>query len=171
MLFNSRAHRPVTRFAVSRPLLGLLAAFILSSTALAHGVTKGEIEIIHPHIPAPMAAAKSAGGFLGIANGGETADRLLGVEVGFFKQSMLHTTVHGADGVARMQHIDAIDIPAGETVLLERGGLHIMMMGPSGPLSEGQMLPATLIFEHAGRVEVEFSVDPPNAVDHSAMGH
>lgn len=161
--------------AVQGPMLALCTALMLAPGANAHGVTVGDLEIIHPHILAPIASAKSAGGFMGIANEGATADRLIGIEVPSVKHAELHTTEHSADGVARMMHLDAIDIPAGETVLLERGGLHIMLMGLTEPLVEGQMVPGVLIFERAGRVEVEFSVDPSDAADghadHSAMGH
>ena len=59
----------------------------------------------------------------------------------------------------------------GETVVLEPGGYHIMLMGLTKPLTEGEMVPATLIFEHAGRIEVEFMVDPPGGMDHSTMDH
>lgn len=33
------------------------------------------------------------------------------------------------------------------------------------------MVKATLVFEHAGRVEIEFMVDPPGGEDHSGMDH
>ncbi len=154
-----------------RFVTSLATALMLSTAAFAHGVTVGDLEIIHPHIPAPAATAKSAGGFMGIANDGSSADRLLGVESAFAKQVMLHTTDHGADGVAAMRHVEAVDIPAGETVLLERGGLHVMFMGLTTKVAEGDMVPATLIFEKAGRVEVEFMVDPPNGAAHEGMDH
>ncbi|MDR7126105.1 copper chaperone PCu(A)C [Pseudotabrizicola sp. 4114] len=156
---------------VKTPLLAFCAALALATSAQAHGVTVGDLEIIHPNILAPAASAKSAAGYMGIANEGTTADRLIGIEMPSVQHSELHTTEHSADGVARMMHVDAIDIPAGETVLLERGGMHIMLMGLTEPMTEGQMVPATLIFEQAGRVEVEFSVDPSDGADHSAMGH
>lgn len=157
--------------SVKTPLLAFCAALALATSAQSHGVTAGDLEVIHPHILAPAASAKSAAGYMGIANAGTTADRLIGIEVPAVQRAELHTTEHSADGVARMMHVETIDIPAGDTVLLERGGMHIMLMGLTGPLAEGQMVPATLIFENAGRVEVEFSVDPSDAVDHSAMGH
>ena len=162
---------PFSPTCIKTPVLALCTALMLAASAQAHGVTAGDLEIIHPNILAPAASAKSAAGYLGIANDGTTADRLIGIEVPSVAHSELHTTEHSADGVARMMHVDAIDIPAGETVLLERGGMHIMLMGLTEPLTEGQMVPATLIFEHAGRVEVEFSVDPSAGDDHSDMGH
>jgi copper(I)-binding protein len=49
-----------------------------------------------------------------------------------------------------------------------------MFMGLTGPLTEGEMHKATLIFERAGRVEIEFMIDPPvgqGEMDHSTMDH
>jgi copper(I)-binding protein len=153
--------------------LGLVTTLLLGSLSLAHadGVTIGDLQIVHPAIPAPPAGAKSAAGYLEIVNDGSAADRLLGIETGFAKRAMLHTTEHAEDGVARMVHLTAIDIPADGTVTLARGGLHIMLMGLTGPLSEGDIVPATLIFEKAGRVEVEFHVDAPLGADHGQMDH
>ncbi|SEN08975.1 hypothetical protein SAMN04488103_10388 [Gemmobacter aquatilis] len=152
-------------------VLGLMAALMLGTVAQAHSIKMGDIEIIHPNIPQPPARAKSAAGYMGITNEGAQADRLIGVETPFAKSAMLHTTEHGADGVARMMHLEGIEIPAGDTVVLEPDGMHVMLMGLSGPVQEGDMLPATLIFEQAGRVEITFMVDPPGGMDHAHMDH
>src|SRR5690606_33740508 len=87
------------------------------------------------------------------------------------KKAEIHITEVSAEGVASMRHIEALEIPAGDTALLEPGGTHIMLMGLTAPLTEGDMVKATLIFEQAGRVEVEFMVDPPGGMDHSQMNH
>lgn len=152
---------------------GLVATLLLCSAPFAHaqGVTSGDLEIVHPAIPAPPAGARSAAGYLEIVNQGSAPDRLLGVETGGAKRAMLHTTDHADDGVARMVHLDAIEIPADGTVTLAPGGVHIMLMGLTGALSEGAVVPATLIFEKAGRVEIEFSVDAPVGTDHSRTDH
>lgn len=151
--------------------LALLCALTLCGPALAHGVKKDMIEIIHPHINEPFAGAKSAGGYMAISNEGAEADHLISIETPAAQKAELHTTEHGSDGVARMTPVTAIEIPAGETVALESGGLHVMLMGLTAPLKEGDMVPATLHFEHAGAIEVEFSVDPKDGIDHSKMDH
>jgi hypothetical protein len=52
-----------------------------------------------------------------------------------------------------------------------------MLMGLTHGLTEGDMVPVTLIFEHAGKVEVHFMIDPagapmdPSTMDHSSMDH
>lgn len=157
---------------MKRLSLGLLASLLLSSAALAHEFKIGDLEIIHPNIPAPAATAKAAGGFMAISNDGAVSDRLIAVETGIAKRAQVHTTATGADGVAKMAHVpEGVEIPAGGTVVLERGGLHVMFMGLTGALKEGDMVPVTLVFEHAGRVAIEFMVDPPGDMSHSMMNH
>ena len=149
-----------------------LAAILMASTAFAHEVTVGDLQIIHANIPAPMGTAQAAAGYMGISNAGDHPDTLIGVEVGFAAQATLHTTEFSADGVASMTPVEALEIPAGDTILLEPGGYHIMLMGLTQPLNVGDMLPATLIFEQGGRVEITFMVDPADgSVDHSKMDH
>lgn len=154
-----------------------IAVLLMTSTAFAHEVTVGDLQIIHANIPAPTGSAQVAAGYMGISNEGDHPDTLIGVEVGFATQAMLHTTEFSADGVASMKHVETMEIPAGDTVVLEPGGYHIMLMGLTQPLNVGDMLPATLIFEHGGRIEMEFMVDPADGsvdhstMDHSAMGH
>ena len=158
-------------------ILAATLAVLLSSAAFAHEVKVGDLQIIHANIPAPMNGAQVAAGYMGISNEGHHADKLIGVEVGFAAEAMLHTTEFTADGVASMKHVEALEIPAEDTVVLEPGGYHIMLMGLNQSLNEGDLLPATLIFEQAGRVEIEFMVDPADGsvdhskMDHSAMGH
>ncbi|MFO8125908.1 copper chaperone PCu(A)C [Yoonia sp.] len=102
-------------------------------------------------------SAMAGGGFMQITNTGTTDDRLIGVEADFPRVE-IHTTEF-TDGVARMMHVDGVDVPAGETVTLEPGALHVMFMGLRGdPLEEGETVPATLIFEQAGEVSIAFNV-------------
>ncbi len=141
-------------------LLTLAAALFLAAPALAHELTVGDLQIIHPHIPQPAASAKAAGGFMAIVNNGTEPDRLIGIESDIAAKSEVHESRVDANGVGTMRHVDIIEIPPGGTVSLEHGGYHIMFMGLKAPLTEGEMRKATLIFENAGRVEIEFMIDP-----------
>lgn len=155
-------------------ILALVAAVILGGPVSAHGITVGDLEIIHPHIPQPAASAKAAGGFMAIVNNGTEADRLIGIESDIAAKAEVHESRVDEAGVGTMEHVDAVEIPPGETVNLEHGGYHIMFMGLTGSLTEGGMHKATLIFERAGRVEIEFMIDPPvgaGEMDHSKMDH
>ena len=155
-------------------ILSLLTALMLAAPAVAHELTFGDIQIIHPHIQQPAASAKAAGGFMAIVNNGTKPDRLIGVETDIAAKAEVHESRVDANGVGTMNRVDGVDIPAGETINLEHGGYHIMFMGLTGPLTEGEMHKATLIFERTGRVEIEFMVDPPagmGEMDHSKMDH
>ncbi|MCB0857715.1 MAG: copper chaperone PCu(A)C [Solirubrobacterales bacterium] len=64
--------------------------------------------------------------------------------------------MHGDSGAMMgMKQIDQLDIPAGETVTLEPGGFHIMLLELKGQINDGDTIPVTLTFEKAGEVQVE----------------
>ncbi|MDP3960671.1 MAG: copper chaperone PCu(A)C [Pseudorhodobacter sp.] len=146
----------------------LLSALFISTATMAHETDVGALQIIHAHIALPAPGAMAAGGFMDIVNTGTEMERLIGVEVDF-AAAQLHQTVVSADGVASMNPVEAIEIPAGATVALEHGGYHVMLMGLTKTLALGDELPGVLIFEHQGRVEIEFKVDPRDgSMDHTA---
>lgn len=156
-------------------ILAFAAALMLAVPAFAHETVQGDIQIIHPHIPQPAASAKAAGGFMAIVNTGTEADRLIAAESDIAMKVEVHESKVDANGVGTMEHVDFIEIPAGETVNLQHGGYHVMFMGLKGTLTEGEMHKGVLVFERAGRVEIEFQIDPPTGqgapMDHSTMGH
>lgn len=54
---------------------------------------------------------------------------------------------------------EGIAIPAGETHELARGGDHVMFMGLTRAVKDGDTVMLTLTFEHAGEVTVDIPVD------------
>lgn len=150
--------------------LALLALLLLPAPLAAHEITVGSFEIIHPMIPLPPKGAKSAAGYMAIANEGAEADVLVGIETPIAKKAEVHATQ--MDGtIAKMEAVPRLEVPAGETVLLQPGEMHVMLMGLTGPLAEGDMIPATLVFEKAGRVAIEFMVDPAEGGGMDHMDH
>jgi len=64
-------------------------------------------------------------------------------------------------GVMQMRELpNGVTLPAKATVELKPGGYHVMFMNVTQPFKEGEMIKATLVFEKAGPVDVEFSVGP-----------
>jgi periplasmic copper chaperone A len=57
-----------------------------------------------------------------------------------------------------MQEVEAIELPAGETVNLEPGGYHVMLIDITKPLEIGQKFDLTLNFETAGEMVLEVEV-------------
>jgi copper(I)-binding protein len=149
----------MTRLATLATALLLALPFALP--LLAHEEIVGDLQFIHPHIPQPAASARTAGGYMAVTNNGAEADRLIGIETDIAAKAELHESRVDANGVGSMAHVDMLEIPAGGTISLERGGLHVMFFGLTRPLLEGERHKAALIFEKAGRVEIEFMIDPP----------
>lgn len=53
-------------------------------------------------------------------------------------------------GVMRMRPVDGLDLPPGETVVFEPGGLHLMLLELSAPLASGEQITIGLDFGECG---------------------
>jgi len=145
------------RFAL---LTALAALTVLTATpTFAHKYKQGSLEIIHPWTRATPKSAKVGGGYMTLINSGNTADRLVAVETDAAGKTELHemSTEHG---VMKMRPLPkGIALPAGETVTLAPGGLHVMFLELKAPFAEGAKVPARLIFEKAGAIDIVFAVE------------
>lgn len=147
--------------------LALLAALLIAAplAALAHGYTLGAIDIDHPHVVAASAKALSTVGYMTLINNGEF-DRLLSVTSPGATVT-LHRSSVDADGVARMERLEGVDLPAGGMAMFEPGGLHLMFTDLVQAIADGGKVPATLIFEKSGAINIEFNVEMHSAATHS----
>lgn len=134
------------------------AGIVLFSTAQAHDYKQGAIAVGHPYARATVAGQPVGAGYLKFENKGKTNDKLIAVTADVSQSVELHSMAMDGD-IARMRQVDAIEIPAGKTVELKPGGLHIMFMGLKAPLKVGTSFPATLKFEKAGELKVEVKVE------------
>jgi periplasmic copper chaperone A len=63
------------------------------------------------------------------------------------------------NGVAKMRPVNGgLEIKPGETVELKPGSFHVMFVGLKKPLSAGDHVKATLVFEKAGSVSIDYDV-------------
>ncbi len=155
-------------------LRGVAVAFALTlanTAATAHSFKLGPIDIGHPSARVTAAGQTIGGGYLKLVNGGAD-DRLLSATAGVSARVELHSMSMEGD-VMRMRQVDAIALPAGKTVELKPGGLHIMFIGLKEPLKSGDKFPMKLRFEKAGEVEVMVNVEAPAAAGaaSAAPGH
>ena len=145
----------------------LLAASLAATPSFAHDYKVGSIEIVQPWSRATPSTAPSAGGFLTLTNKGDVPDRLISIETPAAKQVEIHEMK--MDGVVmRMRELEnGVVLPPGQTVELKPGGYHVMFMGLKAPFAKDQKVPATLVFEKAGRIDIEFQVDALGATQPS----
>ncbi len=146
-------------FAKKIAAYAILGSMLAFGSAQAHEFKLGQIEIGHPYSRAMLPMAKVGGGYFKITNNGP-ADRLVSVKSERAESVELHEMkMNGA--VMEMRELDGgIAIPAKTTVELKPGSYHLMFMGVPQPFKEGEMVKATLVFEKAGSVDVEFAVGP-----------
>jgi len=149
---------------------GLLgAAFLLAcGIASAQTYSAGNLEIGGPWARATPKGASVGAGYLTITNKGSTSDRLIGGSLAPASRFEVHTTIT-ENGVAKMRQVTGLEIKPGETVELKPGGMHVMFMGLKQPLRQGQTVKGTLVFEKAGTVAIEFTVQGVGAP--AAGGH
>lgn len=159
------------------------AALLLATAPAAHAMSQTIIHSEHEHHHHSDAAQTSSvtvenawsratapsqqvgAAFLTLRNGGNALDRLIGAQSSAASTLELHS-VTMSGGVMRMRPVDSVSVPAGETVALKPGGLHIMMIGLTAPLKQESWFDLTLVFERGGTVTVPVHVGPANGVGH-----
>ncbi|MBK6707323.1 MAG: copper chaperone PCu(A)C [Sphingomonadales bacterium] len=152
------------------PLAGL-ALLALAAPVIAHSFSVGKIAIGHPWTRETAATQTVGGGFLTVRNNGKTADRLVSTTSPFATEVQMHSMSMDR-GVMKMRQLkEGIAIAAGKTVELKPGGLHIMFIGLKKAFKKGAKIPATLKFERAGSVKVEFAVQPVGSTAPMEAGH
>ena len=147
------------------PILGGLTA-ILASAPLA-----GEMQITVQDAYARSNNPKVAAAFMQLMNAGDSNDRLIAAQSDAAKRVELHSHQE-TDGIMKMIHVeDGFALPAGAMTALERGGKHIMFMGLTEPLKQGDEIPVTLTFEKAGEMVLSIPVDNARKPSHGGQSH
>ncbi|MGO4913887.1 copper chaperone PCu(A)C [Pseudogemmobacter sp. W21_MBD1_M6] len=137
----------------------LAAAAVLLTFALPAFAHDG-LKITDAYARSSGPSAKSGAAFMVIENHTEADDRLIGASTTAAKLVELHTHKETGDGVMQMLRVDeGFAIPAKGEHALARGGDHVMLMGLTAPMAQGDIITVTLTFEKAGEMIVEVPVD------------
>jgi periplasmic copper chaperone A len=131
----------------------------------------GDLTVTSPWTRATPGGAKIAGGYLKITNNGTAPDRFVGAKSDTSDRVEIHE-MSMSDGVMKMRPLpNGLEIKPGETVELKSGGYHLMFMDLKQALKPGDTFKATLQFERAGPLEVNFNVNALGATSGSAPQH
>jgi periplasmic copper chaperone A len=133
-------------------------AFCMGTNAMANNYKVGSIEISSPWSRATPKGAQTAIGYMTIKNNGTTPDRLVGGSIDVADRFQLHAMTM-EDGIAKMRELSDIEIKPGQSVEFKPGGDHVMFVNLKHPLSKGDHPSGTLVFERAGKVNVEYSIE------------
>jgi periplasmic copper chaperone A len=134
-------------------------AFGFAVTAASAGDFKaGSLDISDPWSRATPKGSSVAAGYMTIKNNGSTPDRLVSGSSDVASKFEVHEMKMEGD-VAKMRPVKGgLEIKPGETVELKPGSFHVMFVGLKKPLSAGDHFKATLVFEKAGPVSVDYDV-------------
>jgi copper(I)-binding protein len=138
--------------------LGFAVAQFAAASAQAAGYDVGKIHIAEPWARATPKGASTGAGYMAITNNGPAPDRVVCVSSDASAQCQIHSmTMEG--GVMKMRPVEGgLEILPGQTVTLKPGGLHMMLVDLKHPLEAGSSMKATLKFDHAGTIDVEYPV-------------
>ncbi|CRI64771.1 conserved exported hypothetical protein, putative Copper metallochaperone [Thiocapsa sp. KS1] len=133
----------------------LLATALLTGVSLA--AQGADVSIGDPYARAVPPGQPNSAVFMSLENRSGQTQALVGAESGVSEVVELHTHVE-EDGMMRMRRIEKIEVPAGETVTLKPGGLHVMLIGLKQTLEPGDAVDLTLVFEDGSRMPVQAPV-------------
>lgn len=171
-------------FMVALLITGLMAACQTETPAAENIVEAGDLVVREAWVRPAVLEGGNGAAYMLIENTGTTDDQLIGASASFAEAVEVHETFvvdeddmagdmegmehdmdhdmdHGMEGMGDMmgmRQIPQLVIPAGETVALEVGGYHVMLIGIADPLEPGEMVEVTLVFENAGEVVIPAEV-------------
>jgi copper(I)-binding protein len=129
------------------PLHRLVLSFVLSAACLP---AVAQVTVQEPWVRGTVAQQKGTGMFARITSAQPA--RLVSASSPAAGVVEIHEmTMDG--NVMRMRAIPGLELPAGKTVELKPGGLHLMLIDLKQPLEPGKTVPVTLVVESGGKRE------------------
>jgi periplasmic copper chaperone A len=153
----------------------LICAWCGAADAVDYKV--GTLEIVNPWLRAVPTGAKAAAGYLKIRNIGTEPERLVGGSTSVAGRLEIHEMSLDRDrGVIKTQPLPSgLEIRPGETVELKPTSFHLMMRDLKQPIQVGKPFKVSLVFEKAGNVDVDFTIEAVGArsaaIAHDAHHH
>jgi copper(I)-binding protein len=136
----------------------VLALALAAAPAFAQDFKAGDITIDKAWSRATPKGTDVGAGYMVVHNAGATPDKLTGGSADFASVEVHEMKME--DGVMKMREMkNGLAIPAHGTIRLAPGGYHLMFTHLTKPLVKGETVKATLNFEHAGPVTVDFPVE------------
>lgn len=149
--------------------LGVLMMSTLSM-AMAHELQTDAMRIAHPFAtPSPPGATNGAA-YMDITAFSDPVT-LIGASSPASKNVELHDMQMDGD-MMQMRHVGELRIEAGETYTMRPGGgFHLMLIGLTKPLTEGDRFPLTLTFAEQGEMNIEVWVQSAQEGSEATDGH
>ena len=136
----------------------MVLAFSLATTppAFAHD----GVHVIDPYARTSGGQGASGAIFFVVDNHQIEDDRLISVASDVAARVEIHTHFEDVNGVMQMRHlVEGLPIPANDETVLGRAGNHVMLLGLTRALKDGDVISLTLTFERSGEAVIDVPVD------------
>ncbi|QIR07446.1 copper chaperone PCu(A)C [Salinivibrio costicola] len=118
-----------------------ISAIALFTASFSHA--HGEFFIHDAYARASAPGAPNSAAFMVLDNQSDVLKRVVSAQTPAAKRVELHEHAM-ADGMMKMRQIPQILVPSGEQVVLQPGGLHVMLFDLVKPLKVGEQISLTL---------------------------
>jgi hypothetical protein len=147
----------------------IFAGLMISVSALANQAAQLDVE--NPFVREMPPTAPATGAFMTLHNSSDQELAVVKAESDAAKTVELHTHIND-NGVMRMREIPEITVPAMGHTELKPGGLHVMLIGQTRALKEGDMVKITLVMKDGSTKEIDAPVRKIMGMgQHRGMGH
>jgi copper(I)-binding protein len=137
---------------MSQPIAALILSLALS------GVAHAQVAVDAPWVRATVPQQTATGAFMRLTASRDL--RLIGARSDVAQNTEVHEMAMQGQ-MMRMREVAAVPLPRGQAVALAPGGYHVMLIGLKRPLSAGDQVTLTLVFEDAGGKRSEQTVQAP----------
>ncbi len=133
----------------------IFCCVITVGALLGRQASAQDILIMNPIAASSLTSASKTGAvYLSIMNMGKDSDQLIGISTPAAESAMLHKS-KDENGVMKMEMLDQLEIPAGTTIDILPGHMHIMLMGLKSQLKIGDHVQVELVFKTSGKISVD----------------
>ncbi len=137
----------------------VLAAIALLTGALSvFSQTAPPVEVTGAWARAMLSGQQASAAYMRLT--AKTTTRLVDISSPLAGVAEVHDMKMEGD-VMKMRLIENLELPAGKTVELKKGGTHLMLMDLKKPLAAGSHLPLTLHFKDAKGVASRMDITVP----------
>ena len=144
--------------------MSVMRSLVAGALLAAASPAQAQVAATDAWVRATVPAQKATGAFMTLKS--DAKSRLVAVSTPVATRAEIHSSTQH-EGMMHMQAMEAVELPAGKPVELKPGGYHVMLLGLTQALKEGQSVPLTLTFEGRDRkrttLEVQAQVRPLGA--------
>lgn len=138
----------------------LLFSLTLSVICASPGFADTPVTVVNPSVRLMPPNAKVSAAFMTLRNDGPKPIKIIGASNPASQTTEIHTHLNEG-GLLKMRQIPGLEISPGESVTLQPGGLHLMLIGLKTPLREGETIPITLNLADGRQLTIDARVLSP----------